>query len=56
MTKKFTVTVDVTMSGEIEIEAESKSQAKDLAKIKNFNPSDLRTFHHIKTKVVYVYD
>ena len=52
--KKYTVTIDVTMSGDIEIEANSKKEAKEIAKGRYFNPSDLRDFHEINTKVVEV--
>lgn len=51
---KYTVTIDVTMSGDIEIEAKSKKEAKEIAKSRYFTPSDLRDFHEINTKVVEV--
>lgn len=52
--KEYTVTIDVTMSGDITIEANSKKEAKELAKSRYFTPSDLRDFHEINTKVVEV--
>ena len=43
---KFEVTLDVTLSGDIEIEAESEKEAKEIIKNMNFSTLDrLRGFH-----------
>ena len=52
--KKFTVQVDVTFSGDIEIEAKTKKEAREIARSRYFMPSDVRYFSHIKTSVVEV--
>ena len=52
--KKYRVTIDVVMSGEIEISANTKKEAKELAKSRYFCSSDLRNFHQINTRVVEV--
>ena len=51
---KYRVLIDVIMSGDIEIEAKTKKEAKELAKSRYFCSSDLRNFHQINTRVVEV--
>ena len=52
--KKFRVLIDVTMSGDVEIEAATKKETKEKAKSLYFCSSDLREFHQINTRVVEV--
>lgn len=50
--KNFCVTIDVTMSGDIYLEAETKEEAIKKAKEKYFNAHDLRDFHYLNTEIV----
>lgn len=52
--KKFIVTVDVVMSGDVEIEASTKKEAREIAKSRNYSARDLTDFHEIETKIVDV--
>lgn len=49
--KTFIVTIDVTMSGDLEIEADSEKQARAIAMNKTFIPSDLRFFHFLHNEI-----
>ena len=51
---KYRVLIDVIMTGDIEIEAKSKKEAKELAKSCYFYSNDLGSFHQIDTRVVEV--
>ena len=48
---KFDVKLDVTMSGTIEVEANSPQEAIAIAHSKQFVPSDLRNFHWVGNDV-----
>lgn len=50
--KEFRITIDVTMSGDIYIDAETKEEAIKKAKDKYFNAGDLRDFHYMSTEIV----
>lgn len=52
--KKFTVTIDITLSGDIEIEAKTKKEAKEKALSKYYCLQDLSDFHEISKKVYEV--
>lgn len=52
MAKEFLVTIDVIMSGDIYIEADTKEEAIKKAKAKYFNAGDLRDFHYLSSDVV----
>lgn len=54
MKKEFCVTVDVTMSGDIHIEAENEQEARKLISEKYFTPSDLSNFHCIDKEIYEV--
>lgn len=58
MAKKFTVYVDMTFSGTMEIEADKISEAKAIARLKSLVPSDLRSLNacHIKTRVTDAFE
>lgn len=49
---EFRFTVDVTMSGDIYIEADNVEEAFDKFKNKYFVASDLRNFHQVSTELV----
>lgn len=49
--KKFDIIIDVTMSGNLEIEAETEEKARAIAMAKCFNPSDLRWFHFLSSEI-----
>ena len=49
--RKFLITVDVTMSDTIEIEAENEEKARELAVMKSYTPYDLRDFHFLSAEV-----
>lgn len=51
---EYRLTVDVTMSGDIYIEADNEEEAFDKFKNKYFVASDLRNFHQISTELVEV--
>lgn len=44
---KFRVTLDVTMSGSIYIEANSLEEATKKISEKSFTPQDLKSFHYV---------
>jgi hypothetical protein len=48
---KFDVKLDVTMSGTIEVEANSPQEAMVIAYSKQFVPSDLRNFYWVGNDV-----
>ena len=52
--KKFVVTLDVTMSGDIEIEAPNKKAAADMVLAMYFTSSDLRDFHELNKDIYEV--
>ena len=52
--KTFTVTIDVTMSGDVDIEANTKEEAIEKAKKMHFSHRDLTDFHQIDTEIVDV--
>ena len=54
MAKEFVFTVDVTMSGDLYIEAETKEEAEKKFNEMYFVASDLRNFHQISKEVVEV--
>ena len=58
MAKKFTVYVDMTFSGTMEIEADKISEAKRIAREKYLVPSDLNRYmpSHIKTRVTDAFE
>lgn len=58
MTKKYTVYVDMTFSGTMEIEANSISEAKRIAREKYLVPSDLNRYmpSHIRTRVTDAFE
>ena len=49
---EYRLTVDVTMSGDIYIEADNLEEAFDKFKNKYFVASDLRNFHQVSTELV----
>lgn len=51
MKKTFSVNLDVTMNGNIYIEADSIEEAEKIAKEMRFTPSDLRNFHYFSTEI-----
>lgn len=58
MTKKYTVYVDMTFSGTMEIEADKISEAKAIAREKYLVPSDLNRYmpSHIRTRVTDAFE
>ena len=50
--KKFLIQVDVTFSGNIEIEANTEAEAKALLKGETFVPSDIKNFWYLNSEVV----
>lgn len=52
MTKEFMVTIDVIMSGDIYIEADTQEEAIKKAKEKYFNAGDLRNFHFLSSDII----
>ena len=54
MTKEFVLTVDVTMSGDIYIEAETEEEAKKKFNEMYFVASDLRNFHYMSKELVEI--
>lgn len=51
--KQYRIQIDVTMSGDLYIEANSQEEAEKIAKEKHFTPSDLRWFHQLGEAGVY---
>ena len=49
---EYRITIDVTMSGDIYVEADSIEEAKKHAEGMYFVASDLRNFHQISTELV----
>lgn len=49
--KKYCVTIDVKMSGDIYIEANSAAEAEKIAKERHFYPADLNNFHFLSSEV-----
>ena len=54
--KKYVVTVDVTMSGDIEIEAPNEKAAAKMVQSMYFSASDLRNFHELNKDIYEVED
>ena len=52
--KKYLVHVDVTFSGDIEVESYSKESARNEVLGMQFVPSDIRSFYHFGTDIVDV--
>lgn len=52
--RKFVVTVDVTMSGDIEIEAPNEKAAAKMVQSMYFSASDLRDFHELNKDIFEV--
>lgn len=52
---KFNIVIDVTMSGDLEIEADTEEKARAIAMAKYFNPSDLRNFHFLSSEIYESY-
>lgn len=52
--RKFVVTVDVTMSGDIEIEAPNEKAAAKMVQSMYFSASDLRNFHELNKDIFEV--
>ena len=50
--KNFIVTVDVTLSGDIYIQAENEHDAKKKIASRSFTHSDLRNFHYVGRDIV----
>lgn len=49
--KKFNIKIDVTLSGDIEIEAETEEQAREIALSKAFFPYELTYFHFLTSEI-----
>ena len=56
MSKEFRVQTDITMSGDIYVEAENEEEAIKKVKAMYFVSSDLRNFHWLNTEIVDVYE
>lgn len=54
MAKSYLVHVDVTFSGNIQITANTKKEAKEKAKALAIATQDIENFYHVKTAVVDV--
>ena len=54
MSKEFCVQADVTMSGNIYVEAENEEEAIKKVRAMNFVASDLRNFYWLSTEIVDV--
>ena len=52
MSKEFCVQVDVTMSGNIYVEAENEKEAIKKVRAMDFTSSDLRNFYWLSTEIV----
>lgn len=51
---KYTLTIDVMMSGDIEVEAVTPKEAIQIAEKIKFIPTDLKDFHQTHSKVFEV--
>lgn len=51
MTKKYRVTLDVTMSGDVYIDAESEDEAIEKARETSYFSYELRDFHFLSSNV-----
>ncbi len=51
---EFRLTVDITMSGDIYVEADNEAEAIKKFKDKYFVASDLRNFHQVNTELVEI--
>ena len=51
---EYRLTVDITMSGDIYIEADNEAEAIRKFRDKYFVASDLRNFHQVSTELVEV--
>ena len=49
--KKFNIVIDVKMSGDLEIEANSEKEARAKAMAISFTPYDLRNFHFLNSEI-----
>lgn len=49
--KKFNIVIDVKMSGDLEIEANSEKEARAKAMAICFTPYDLRNFHFLNSEI-----
>ena len=52
MSKEFCIQVDVTMSGNIYVEAENEKEAIKKVRAMDFTSSDLRNFYWLSTEIV----
>lgn len=52
MKKTYEVQIDVTMSGNLYIEAETEEEAQRKVMYKNFTPSDLKNFWFVGLDIV----
>lgn len=50
--KTYSLRIDVTFSGDIEIKAKTKKEAERIARDKYYLPCDIHNFSHIKTSIV----
>ena len=50
--KTYSLRIDVTFSGDIEIKAKNKKEAERIARDKYYLPCDIHNFSHIKTSIV----
>lgn len=49
--KRFNIVIDVKMSGDLEIEANSEKEARAKAMAIYFTPYDLRNFHFLDSEI-----
>lgn len=49
--KQYRITIDVTMSGDIYLDADSLTQAQEKASVIRFTPQDLRNFHFLESNI-----
>ena len=54
MRKTFKIQMDVTMSGNVYIEAETEEEAQRKIMDKNFTPSDLKHFWFVGSDIVEI--
>ena len=50
--KTYSLRIDVTFTGDIEIKAKTKKEAERIARDKYYLPCDIHNFSHIKTSIV----